>query len=136
MIALQTRLLRMRIRMRDRNDFVRRDRLRTFASVSQNRDEFVLRRVVERILKTLLDLATALRLMLHVPMRGLGDRLDRGNQIAITELRLDLEEIRHAMVNAAVKRDRPRRGAERIRYADHFKFVVKLAADDLNHLPQ
>src|SRR5260370_31205393 len=63
-------------------------------------------------------------------------RMIRRNQIAVAQLCLDLKEIHHAMVHTAVKRNRTRRRAERIRNADHFELVVELAADDLAHLPQ
>ena len=118
----------------DRHDLVGGERLSTFAGFLQNRDQLVLRWIVERILQPLLNFTTALRRMFDIPMRGLRDRLNRWNQIAVAELRLDLKEIHYAMVHAAVKRKRTRCRTEGIRNADHFKLMVELSADDLAHL--
>src|SRR6266446_7305925 len=82
MIALQIRLLRMRVGMRDRLDLVGGDRLRAFARFLQNRDQLVLRFIVERILQPLLDFTTVLGRMLDIPPSGTRDRLNRRNKIA------------------------------------------------------
>ena len=80
----------MRVGMRDRLDLVGGDRLRAFAGFLQDRDQLVLRFIVERILQPLLDFTTVLGRMFDIPPRGLRDRLNRRNQIAVAQLCLDL----------------------------------------------
>src|SRR3984957_1693504 len=116
MIALQIRLLRMRVGMRDRHDLVGGERLRAFTGFLQNRDQLVLRRIVERILQRLLNFTTALRRMFDIPMRGFPDRLNRRNQIAVAELRLDLKEIH----------DAPHRGCGSARHGAGTKALTRI----------
>src|SRR3984893_1521933 len=76
MIALQIRLLRMRVGMRDRHDLVGGERLRAFAGFLQNRDQFVFPFILERILQPLLNFTSALGRMFDIPMCGLRDGLN------------------------------------------------------------
>jgi hypothetical protein len=78
----------MRVGMRDRHDLVGGERLRVFAGFLQNRAQLVFRRIVERILQPLFNFTSALGRMFDIPMCGLRDGLNRGNQIAVAYYRL------------------------------------------------
>ena len=99
-------------------------------------DQRVLGRVVEGVLQDLLLDAAALERVGVEPARGPRQRLARGHDVAVAELRPELREVEHAVRGPGLHEQRPRGHGERARQRDDLERRAERVAHDLHDLAQ
>src|SRR5262245_57774361 len=104
MVASKVGQPRMGIRMRRRHCLAM-ECAGALGRVAINCGQLILDVIVERVLKTLLQLTTPFGLVFYIPARGTSKRLFGRKGIAIAQLRLDLVQVQELVMRRYFETD-------------------------------